>query len=333
MVELSHLPGRPPIARACDTPDWLAEHRDALRAAVTEHGAVLVRGLGLRDAEGFAAAAACLAEELMVEREPFAPRTPYPGGVYSSTLWPPDQPMCMHHELSYGPEAPSLQMFCCLVPSAEGGATALADAGAVLRDLPAELVDRFERTGWQLLRAHNDVVGVPWQEAFGTDDPATVERYCRDNDIHVTWDADGGLRTRRSRPAIVRHPVTGRRIWFNQVAFLNEWTMEPEVRDYLTFAFGPDGLPFTTRYGEGEPLDRTTVDLINDVYADHTVREPWQAGDLLLVDNIRMAHSRDPYTGRREVLVALADPVRTADLPGVDSGGCSLVSRSSRPGD
>ena len=35
---------------AGDAASWAAEHRDALRAVVAEHGAVLVRGLGLRDA-------------------------------------------------------------------------------------------------------------------------------------------------------------------------------------------------------------------------------------------------------------------------------------------
>ena len=50
------------------------------------------------------------------------------------------------------------------------------------------------------------------------------------------------------------------------------------------------------------------------------MREPWQAGDLLLVDNIRTAHDREPYTGPREVLVGLADPVRPAD------GGVSAMS-------
>ncbi|MEV4920155.1 TauD/TfdA family dioxygenase, partial [Streptomyces tirandamycinicus] len=38
-------------------------------------------------------------------------------------------------------------------------------------------------------------------------------------------------------------------------------------------------------------------------------REPWQPGDLMLVDNIRTAHSREPYEGPREILVGLADPV------------------------
>jgi alpha-ketoglutarate-dependent taurine dioxygenase len=55
------------------------------------------------------------------------------------------------------------------------------------------------------------------------------------------------------------------------------------------------------------------VALLNEVYEANTLREPWQAGDLLLVDNVRTAHSREPYTGEREVLVGMADPVQLAD--------------------
>ena len=43
------------------------------------------------------------------------------------------------------------------------------------------------------------------------------------------------------------------------------------------------------------------------------MREPWQVGDLMLVDNIRTAHSREAYEGPREILVGMADPVGLAD--------------------
>ena len=55
------------------------------------------------------------------------------------------------------------------------------------------------------------------------------------------------------------------------------------------------------------------MQLLNETYEAHTEREPWQAGDLLLVDNIRTAHSREPFEGPREVLVGLADAVHLAD--------------------
>jgi hypothetical protein len=107
--------------------------------------------------------------------------------------------------------------------------------------------------------------------------------------------------------------VTGQRCWFNQIAFLNERTIDPEIREYLVDVYGEDGLPFNTCFGNGDPIGDDVVQLLNQTYEASTVREPWQAGDLLLVDNVRTAHSREPYEGPREVLVAMADPVRLAD--------------------
>jgi hypothetical protein len=114
---------------------------------------------------------------------------------------------------------------------------------------------------------------------------------------------------------VVRHPVTGRRSWFNQVAFLNEWTLAEEVREYLVDVYGPDGLPFNSRLGNGDPIGEDVVALLNEVYEAHTLREPWQSGDLLVVDNIRTAHSREPYEGPREVIVGMAEPTRLPDRP------------------
>jgi alpha-ketoglutarate-dependent taurine dioxygenase len=319
-LDLDLPPGSPPVLRA-EVPDgaaaWAAEHRTALRAAVGEHGALLVRGLGLRDAGEAGAVFSRLADGLMTEQESFAPREAYSDGVYSSTKWPANQPMCMHHELSYLLEPPTLMLFACLRAPASGGATAVADAPTVLDALPADLVERFEREGWLLTRTYNDEIGASIEEVFGTGDRADVEAYCRAHAIEFDWQPDGTLRTRQRRSAVVAHPVTGRRCWFNQVAFLNEWTLAPEVREYLVDIYGDDGLPFNTRFGNGDPIGEDVVALLNEVYEAATLREPWQAGDLMLVDNVRTAHSREPFEGTREVVVAMAEPVR---VPGDASG-------------
>ncbi|WP_433275392.1 TauD/TfdA family dioxygenase [Pseudonocardia xinjiangensis] len=323
LLDVDLQPGKPPMLRADpsgDAPRWAGERRDALRALVAEYGSVLVRGLGLRDAAEVAAVFQRLTTTgLMAEREAFAPRQVYSEGVYSSTKWPANQQMCMHHELSYTLEFPSVMLFACLGAATSGGATGVADSPTVLEALPRELVDRFEREGWLLVRNYNEDIGASWAEAFGTEDPGAVESYCRANAIEFEWQPDGGLRTRQRRSAVVRHPVTGRRCWFNQIAFLSEWTIDPEVREFLVDMYGADGLPFTTRFGNGEPMTPDVVDLLNEVNEAHTMREPWQAGDLMLVDNIRTAHSREPYEGPREVLVGMADAVRLVDCsPTID---------------
>ena len=313
-VELQ--PGKPAMLRAeatADAPGWAGEHREALRAVVAEHGAVVVRGLGLSDAAATAAVFRRLATTLMIEREAFARRQVYADGVYSSATWPANQPMCMHHELSYRLEVPSLLLFACLSAPTTGGATAVSDSPTVLDGLPKDLTDRFERDGWLLTRSYNDEIGATLEEAFGTEDRGAVESYCRANQIGFGWQPDGELRTRQRRSAVVRHPRTGERCFFNQIAFLNEWTIDPEVREYLVDMYGADGLPFNTGFGTGEPLTEGIVELINAVYEANTVREPWQAGDLMLVDNIRTAHSREAYEGPREILVGMAEPIRLFD--------------------
>src|SRR5256886_11685697 len=162
LLNVDVRPGKPPQLRvdaSGSAPRWAAEHRDALRAAVVEHGSLLVRGLRLRDVAEIEAVFRRLGS-LMTEKEAFAARRRYSDGLYSSSKWPPNQPMCMHHELSYTLEFPSLMLFACLAAPADGGATPLADSPAVLQALPTDLVERFERLGWLLVRNYHDDIGA-----------------------------------------------------------------------------------------------------------------------------------------------------------------------------
>jgi alpha-ketoglutarate-dependent taurine dioxygenase len=313
LLDVQLQPGRPPLlwaAAAGNAPSWAARHRDALRAVLTQYGSVLVRGLAVHDLGDAAAVFRSIGGELMVEREAFAHRQRYPGGLYSSAKWPSNQPMCMHHELSYTFEFPGLLLFACLNAPTTGGATGVADSPTVLDALPPDLVARFEQEGWLLTRNYGDEVGTSVADAFGTEDRGAIEHYCRANAIAFEWQPDGGLRTWQRRSAVVAHPVTGQRCWFNQIAFLNEWTLDPEVREFLVEMYGPEGLPFNTSFGNGEPIGADMVTLLNDVYAANTLREPWHAGDVMLVDNIRTAHNREPFEGPRQVLVGMADAMR-----------------------
>src|SRR5258708_39654205 len=110
LLDVNLQPGRPLVLQADayggNADAWASAHREALRAVVAEHGCVLVRGLGLRDAAETGAVFSRLATSLMTEKEAFTSRRTYPGGLYSSSKWPPNQLMCMHHELSYALEFP-----------------------------------------------------------------------------------------------------------------------------------------------------------------------------------------------------------------------------------
>ncbi len=56
------------------------------------------------------------------------------------------------------------------------------------------------------------------------------------------------------------------------------------------------------------------MDHIGEVYEKHAVRFQYQPGDLVSLDNMIVAHARDPFSGPRKIVVALGDMVDGAAL-------------------
>jgi alpha-ketoglutarate-dependent taurine dioxygenase len=45
---------------------------------------------------------------------------------------------------------------------------------------------------------------------------------------------------------------------------------------------------------------------VREVYRETAISFPWQPGDILMLDNRLVAHGRNPFTGDRKVIVAMA---------------------------
>jgi len=318
-VDVQRQPGRPAILRVPPRPgiesaiQWLRAHHTPIRAELLASGALLIRGLPVTTVEDFGAIRDLLLARPALYKEKATPRTEFAPGIFSSTDLPAAQPIRLHNENSYALDFPGTLLFGCIVAAEEGGATTIGDMREALTLLPQALRERFERTGWLLTRNYSELAGLSWQKSFGTEDRAEVEQYCRRNLIGYAWLADGSLRTRQRRAAVITHPGTGDRVWFNHMAFWNRSTLDPDVRELLLDTYGEDGLPFDTRAGDGTALTTPEVAVINDVYDRVTVREAWQPGDVMLVDNIRCAHGRDAFQGSRSILVGMGDPVALTD--------------------
>ncbi|MBQ1076204.1 TauD/TfdA family dioxygenase [Micromonospora sp. C31] len=303
----------PPIEGIDAAVEWVTAHRQAVRAELLRCGAVMVRGLPVADTTDFARVRDVLMPQRTGYREKATPRTDFGEGVFSSTDLPAVQPIRLHNENSYTLDFPGTLLFACLTAPETGGATTVGDMREALRLMPAHLRERFAAAGWLLVRNFSELAGLPWHKSFATDDPAGVEEYCRENVIGHEWLPDSELRTRQRRAAIITHPVTGEQSWFNHYAFWNRWTLDADVREVLLETYGEDGLPFDTYVGDGSALTAQEVCAINDVYDRVTVRETWQRGDLLMVDNILCAHGREAFTGARKIVVAMGDEVSLAD--------------------
>ncbi|GIG59895.1 hypothetical protein Lfu02_42670 [Longispora fulva] len=300
----------PGTIRTYDAADlsWIRENATTLTDALTSTGAVLVRGLAVRTAGQLAEVRDALGLTEATGQERFAPTTDLGGGVTSAPEWGGDREMCLHHEQSFAVLTPRVLLMSCTTAPADGGEQLLGDTHAVLRELPADLLARFRAHGWTLERNFRPYFGLPWGVAFGLTDPTGLPAYGEARRMDTEWRADGSLHTTQHRPAVVRHPVTGAECWFNDAAFFSQWSVDEAERKVLLSSFGPGGIPFTTTLGDGTELTADEWQSILDAYDAVTVRLRWQVGDVLLVDNVRTAHGRAPFTGPREILVAAADP-------------------------
>ena len=305
-----------------DPREWGITARELLAATLRETGAVLLRGFRPLADEEFHAFVADVLGPPLEYRERSSPRTRVTGHVYTSTEYPAHQPIFLHNENSYADVWPTKIAFYGAVAAETGGATPIADVRAVYRQIPADVRDRFAEAGVLYVRHFTQNVGLSWQDVFQTADRAEVEAYCAAHGYSCEWLADG-LRTSRRGQAVARHPVTGDALWFNHAVFFHVSTLEPDVRAGLLAQFGESRLPNQTYYGDGRPIEPAELDVIRNAYRDHQLSWPWRAGDLLLLDNMLVAHGREPFAGPRRVLVGMADRFDHRQLAAVESVGRS----------
>ncbi|HEU4595055.1 MAG TPA: amino acid adenylation domain-containing protein, partial [Pyrinomonadaceae bacterium] len=303
-----------PATDGVDVTSWAGRNRDYIQTELLKHGAILFRGFALRTVPAFGAFAAAVCPQLFIDYGDL-PRADQGQKVYTSTPYPPNQMILYHNESSHMHRWPMKIMFFCDTAAREGGETPIADGRKVYQRLDPAIRRRFEEKRLMYVRNYREGLDVRWQEFFRTADPAEVERICRESDEQFEWLAGGGLRTRKVRPAILRHPVTGDSVLFQQIMAHHVSCLEPSVRESLLSLFGEEGLPRNVYYGDGSPLEDSIVSELRELYRLSAVTFPWQEGDVLLVDNMLTAHARNPFVGPRKIMVAMGEIASLADFP------------------
>lgn len=293
---------------------WAASNRELIEAKLLEHGAILFRGFAIPSVEAFGAFAAAITPELLDYVERAAPRTQLDRGVYTSTEYPADQWIPLHHEMSYSHNWPTKLFFFCDTEPDQGGRTPFAEDRRVFHQIPAEVKEPFLRKKVMYVRNYGEGVDMPWQEVFQTTDRNAVEAYFRRTATEFEWLDQNRLRTRMIRQAVATHPRTGDTLWFNHAHMFHMSNMPEAVRGALLEEFSPEELPRNAFYGDGQPIETETLDIIRRMYVRASISFPWQKGDVLLLDNFLVSHGRAPYQGARKICVAMAELYTNPDF-------------------
>jgi alpha-ketoglutarate-dependent taurine dioxygenase len=291
-----------------DLGTWAAPRSTPLSRELTEHGGILFRGFSVGGIAGFEALVRATSDGEMLEYSyASTPRKVVERRVYTSTEYPADQAIPLHNEMSYARRWPLKLWLYCVVPAARGGETPIADSRRVLSRIDPGIRETFERNQVQYVRNYGRGLDLPWQTVFRTEQRSDVDDYCRSAGIEVAWLGEDRLRTRQTCQATARHPVTGEVVWFNQAHLFHVSSLSSETRSLLLSEYGPDGVPRNSFYGDGSPIDESSLRAIREAYEGESVVFSWREGDVLMLDNMLTAHGRAPFEGERRIVVAMAE--------------------------
>ncbi|MFG6101398.1 amino acid adenylation domain-containing protein [Leptothoe sp. EHU-05/26/07-4] len=289
-----------------DLADWAASKREFIELNLLKHGAVLFRGFQLNSVPEFEKVANAICPKLFGNYGDL-PREGVSNKVYGSTPYPSDRAILFHNESSHMHQWPLKIWFFCMQPAQEGGETPIVDCRKVYQLLDPKLRKRLEEKRLRYVRNYIEGLDVSWQNFFHTDDKEAVEAYCRQSGIAFEWLSDNGLRTYKICPAVSSHPKTGDSVFFNQVQLHHISCLESSVRTSLLSSLEEGKLPRNVYYGDGSPIEDSVMAEIGEIYDQTKISFPWEKGDILMLDNMLVAHGRNPYVGSRKIVVAMGE--------------------------
>jgi alpha-ketoglutarate-dependent taurine dioxygenase len=287
---------------------WISNNRNIIDEYLHKCGGILFRGFGLQSIDDFDSFLRSFHLEILEYKNRSSPRHEIKNNIYTSTDHPSDQFINMHNEHSYSSEWPLKIAFFCFLPSLHGGQTPVADSRKVLSALSEKTKEKFIRKNILYKRNLGTGMGMSWREVFQTNDRAKVEQYCKASSFNYQWLDDDRLTLEFARPAIRLHPKTNEPIWFNHAFFFNLLSLDRSLVEGLESQDNENLLPFLTYYGDGSKIEREVIEEIREVYSKLMVQFNWAKGDVLLLDNMLMAHGRNSYSGDRKILVGMLEP-------------------------
>lgn len=287
--------------------EWTNGNRSLLENELLKYGGILLRNFNINSVSEFNRIIQILSPELLDYVYRSTPRTKLGGRIYTATEYPADRVIQLHNENAYSRSWPQKIFFFSVIVAPEGGETPIVDSRKVYKKIDSHIKAKFEQHGVMYTRNYSKGIDLSWQEVFQTEERAEVERYCKENDIKFEWKTGlSELTTKQICQASIVHPVSGESVWFNQAHLFHISSLDDESRLSLIRELGEENIPRNASYGNGEPLEVEVLEHIREVYNLEKIKFTWHKGDVMILDNVLMAHGRETFKGERKVAVAMA---------------------------
>lgn len=293
----------------CNIVDFVKDHRDAIQKEVLRTGGVIFRNFNVKSTSEFSRLSHTMFPKLLEYINRSTPRKILGSKIYTTTEYPAFKDIPLHNENSYTNSWPEMILFGCLVAAKHGGETPVVDSRYVLQNLDREIVKKFTDKKIKYVRNYISGIDLSWQEVFQTDDKHMVEDYCKRNNINYEWNTSAGspleFTTFQTCQAVHKHHITNESVWFNQAHLFHSSSLDKEDKNTLLKEVGSNLLPRNVYYADDNEILIDELSHIREVYDLEKIIFSWQSGDVMLLDNVLMAHGRLKFNGYRKVIISM----------------------------
>nr|XP_043636475.1 clavaminate synthase-like protein At3g21360 [Erigeron canadensis] len=296
------LKPNPNIFKPIQLPDAIKANTKWIDSLLLQYSAVLFRGFPVSTAYDFNE----VVESTGYDDFPYGgagARTKVCGRVYTANESPPEQKIGFHHELSHLNESPSKLFFFCEVEPGSGGETCIVLSQVIydkMKQKHPKFIQRLEEKGLIYNRVmgkefdSSSAIGRGWKEMFSTDDKKVAEERAAKSGTKLEWKGDNVKVVVGPKPCFRYDEARQQKTWFNGLA------TSYGVKDQLN-----DDPSKIVVFGDGEPLPPEEVHDYLNMLDEECVALQWQRGDVLLIDNLAVLHSRRPLlTPPRRILAS-----------------------------
>jgi hypothetical protein len=219
---------------------------------------------------------------------------------------PPEIRIQFHHELAYARNFPKYVSFGMMVQNTtSGGLTQVVDSVKMTKELSPAIRAKMQALGVIYVRLLSDESerGQPgfftsWQQALQTE--SIDEALVRGNsaDSILGWHTDGKrLRHLSWAPVFHTHPSLGELHFGAILSRHASWHNGDAKFDYLPYG----ERPYNCLWGDGSELSDAELTELREVHDRNMEQLRLEVGDIIVLDNLRVMHGREPYAGKRQL--------------------------------
>jgi hypothetical protein len=150
-------------------------------------------------------------------------------------------------------------------------------------------------------------LGVSWKSAFQVSSFNELKEFCIRVKLNLTVKNNNIIQISHEGKVTQFHRYHKKLLWFNQINLFHPISLESDIRERLDKFMDRSEFPSYVRFANGDDIPDSYVKHIIEVYEKERISFLWEAGDLLILDNMRMAHGRNKYEGERKIVTGMSD--------------------------